>query len=65
MDAMTQQRAPAAAPSTQPAPQPAPQGAVALQGGWFSDVMLTALNKYEQGKMLKQPAARQTVNQLN
>ena len=42
-----------------------PLGAVALKGGWFSDVMVSALTKYEQSKQLKQPAPAPTVNKLN
>ncbi len=40
-------------------------GAVANNGGWFSDVMVSAMSKYEQGKKLKFPAAAPAVNQLN
>ena len=42
-----------------------PPGALAAQGGWFTDVMVSAMNKYEQGKKLKQPALPQAINQLN
>jgi hypothetical protein len=32
---------------------PAPSGAVAAEGGWFSDVMLTALDRYEAAAKLR------------
>ncbi|MEX2451205.1 MAG: hypothetical protein WD407_10150 [Rhodospirillales bacterium] len=42
-----------------------PRGAVAAKGGWFSDVMLSALNKYEKSRQLKQPAAAPALDRLH
>jgi len=55
----------AAAASAAIAPGKPPLGAVANKGGWFSDVMVTALTKYEQSKQLKQATPAQAINQLN
>ena len=54
-----------AAASAAITPGKPPLGAVANKGGWFSDVMVTALTKYEQSKQLKQPTPAQAINQLN
>lgn len=42
-----------------------PLGALASKGGWFSDVMVSALTKYEQSKQLKQQQPAAAINQLN
>ena len=42
-----------------------PLGALAANGGWFSDVMVSAMTKYEQGKQLKLPVPASSVYQLN
>jgi hypothetical protein len=54
-----------AAASAAITPGKPPLGALANKGGWFSDVMVTALTKYEQSKQLKQPTPAQAINQLN
>jgi hypothetical protein len=56
--------APAARPSYHVGAAP-PRGAVAAKGGWFSDVMLSALNKYEKSRQLKQPAAAPALDRLH
>ena len=40
-------------------------GAVAKYGGWFSDVMLVALDKYEKTRKLDQTPPQPAINQLN
>ena len=42
------------------APLPAP-GALAAEGGWFSDAMLEALAKYEEARRLRGPQAPEAV----
>lgn len=42
----------AAGPAKRPQPRPAPSGAAAADGGWFTDAMLTALDRYEKSALL-------------
>ena len=49
-----------------PAPgQPARSAAAAPQGGWFSDVMLTALARYEEGAKLSDASAARGLSSTN
>ena len=42
----------AAGPAKRPQPRPTPSGAAAADGGWFTDAMLTALERYQKSALL-------------
>jgi hypothetical protein len=47
-----------------PAPgTPSPPGSIGAEGGWFSDVMLDALAKYEDARRLRAPQAPEAARQ--
>ena len=67
MAALAAKRTPGAMAGALAAPAP---GALAVEGGWFSDAMLTALAKYEDARRLRGPqgpeaARRDAVNIVN
>ncbi|MEK7246060.1 MAG: hypothetical protein AAB223_08575 [Pseudomonadota bacterium] len=78
MAALAAKRTPGAMAGTLSAPRPAPvgepqaapPGAIASEGGWFTDTMLSALGKYEDARRLRGPQApeaarRDAVNVVN
>ncbi len=56
MAALAAKRTPGAMAGALAAPL-LPPGALAAEGGWFSDAMLTALAKYEDARRLRGPQA--------
>lgn len=56
LTALAAKRSPGALAGALAAPQPMP-GAIADQGGWFTDVMLEALSKYNDARRLSNPQA--------
>jgi hypothetical protein len=69
MAALAAKRTPGAMAGSLAAPAPAP-GALAAEGGWFSDTMLSAFAKYEEAQRLRGPqgpeaARRGAVNIVN